>query len=290
MFKTQISKINLKINEVLSKFQAFYGQISLIGGQQATLQNIIRNKPVTYKVTFPLRNQLPEVSSIYMNNNLICSGRNPSDSEEAVTKLILQHTLQTSGQIPLSYQPSVFMKQPDLTGFTNYVESRFQQSPTRQQHSQFPTHPPVPKQPEFTIESRSQEPQNSLSRVNQICGTAAFIPRPLVVGGEAIEKGSWPWLVAVYLNDAKGLSFKCGGNLVTSRTVITAAHCLKLRGLEYKAKHVLIVAGRHNLLDWSESTSITFNADRVLIHPDYKDSLSSFDGDIAMVIVDETIR
>lgn len=256
-----------------------------------------------------------------MNNNLICSGRTPSAG--SLSKLTLQHTLQTSGQIALSYQPSTLPKQPnsitDFPGFTNYVESRFQNSLTRQ--PQFVTQSPVekrphftvekrpqfnvekrpqkvpqftvesrPQVPQFTVESRSQAPPDSISRVNQICGTAVFIPRPLVVGGEAIAKGSWPWLVAVYINDAKGLAFKCGGNLVTSRTVITAAHCLKLRGMEYKAKNVLIVAGRHNLLDWSESTSITFNADRVFIHPDYKDSLSSFDGDVAMVIADETIR
>ncbi|KAL5273819.1 hypothetical protein ACFFRR_000524 [Megaselia abdita] len=291
---------------------SFYGQISLIEGKEATLRNIIQNKPVVYKVTFPVRNQLPEVSVIRINNNLICSGRNSLGG--SVTKLSLQHTLQTTGQIPLSYQPSTLSQsfsQPNsiqnFPGFTNYVDPRLQRqpqlAPTRPQ-PQIVTQSPVLTQPQLspqtqvspqlvaqpTVSTRSQAPQSSASIVNQICGTAAVIPRPLVIGGQTIPRGSWPWLVAVYLNDARGLSFKCGGNLVSSRTVITAAHCLKLRGVEHKPKNILIVAGRHNLLDWSESTSITFNAERVAIHPDYKDSLQSFDGDIAIIIVKQTIR
>lgn len=208
-----------------------------------------------------------------------------------------------------------------MPGLTNYADPRQQYRPSQQQpqfvtpssaisqliYSQPPkpstqvdtqpivvTRSEVPQSPVLNVTppnviNRSQVP-SSVSTVNKICGTSAVIARPLVIGGEAIERGSWPWLVAVYLNDAKGLSFKCGGNLVTSRTVITAAHCLKLRGSEHKAKNVLIVAGRHNLLDWSESTSITFNAERVEIHPDYKDNLQSFDADVAIVIVEQTIR
>lgn len=281
----------------------------LIEGQDATLRNIIQNKPVIYKVVFPVRNQLPEVSSIRINNNLICSGR--GTFRGSVTKLSLQHTLQTTGQIPLSYKPSSFSQQPNsiqqqsFPGFENFADTR-QQFASVPQQPQFVTQQAVrptqfAQQPQAapqttqlvaqpTIAPRSQVSQSSVSTVSQICGTAAVIPRPLVVGGQTIERGSWPWLVAVYLNDAKGLSFKCGGNLLTSRTVITSAHCLKLRGLEHKAKNVLIIAGRHNLLDWSESTSITFNAEKIVIHPDYKQSLSSFDGDLAIVIVKQTIR
>lgn len=179
-------------------------------------------------------------------------------------------------QAPINFAPS--FQQPQQ--FVTQPPEAFQSA----------THPPQVTTQLVSVVNRMEIPTRTESIVSRICGTAAVVPRPLVVGGQTIEKGSWPWLVAVYLNDAKGLSFKCGGNLVTSRTVITAAHCLKLRGSEHRARNVLIVAGRHNLLDWSESTSITFNAEKVLIHPDYHDSLSSFDGDVAMVIVKQTIR
>lgn len=63
-----------------------------------------------------------------------------------------------------------------------------------------------------------------------VCGKAheRFQIAPLVVGGESIQRGAWPWLVAVYLNKATGLSFNCGGNLVSTKVVVTAAHCVSL--------------------------------------------------------------
>lgn len=49
-----------------------------------------------------------------------------------------------------------------------------------------------------------------------------------VVGGVPATKGGWPWMALVgYKNAAGEVSFKCGGSLITTQHVLTAAHCIR---------------------------------------------------------------
>jgi secreted trypsin-like serine protease len=43
-----------------------------------------------------------------------------------------------------------------------------------------------------------------------------------MLGGRPVEHGEYPWMVRIYLNR----EHLCGGTLLGSRTVITAAHCV----------------------------------------------------------------
>lgn len=58
------------------------------------------------------------------------------------------------------------------------------------------------------------------------CGCAATKPSFLqarIYQGYTSVSNSWPWIVALYINNGAGF---CGGFLVTYRHVITAAHCV----------------------------------------------------------------
>ncbi|GFX13824.1 proclotting enzyme [Trichonephila clavipes] len=58
------------------------------------------------------------------------------------------------------------------------------------------------------------------------CGVTRY-PYSRVVGGQPAEKGSWPWMAVVFVEKRNGgTSPDCGGALVTTRHVITAAHCV----------------------------------------------------------------
>ncbi|KAL5273821.1 hypothetical protein ACFFRR_000526 [Megaselia abdita] len=307
----------------------FYGQILLVDGKDGTVQKILHNQPVIYKIRFPIKNQLPTITEIKVNGRVVCEG--PGISGSSVTKVSLQHTLQTSqtviGGSQNNYQPTFDYYRPSEYETKRPMSTTTQSTTTDSLQQSLPifwqflnnktfsntegtktstttrkttnsiitsttrrTKPPVTTtttMPPTT--SKSVVRNDTSNEVLHVCGQAVQSFRPLVLGGTLIEKGSWPWLVAFYLNDPKSLSFKCGGNLISSRTVLTAAHCLKVGGIEYKAEHLLIVSGRHNLLDWSEPTSKTSRVESVIIHPDYDSTLSNFDGDLALIIVKKAI-
>ena len=61
-----------------------------------------------------------------------------------------------------------------------------------------------------------------------------------IVGGEQSIKGDFPWQVAIYY----GKKFLCGGSLIDSRHVLSAAHCFN--GIVNDLRRYLIVLGEYN--------------------------------------------
>ncbi|CAL8373783.1 unnamed protein product [Gadus morhua 'NCC'] len=52
------------------------------------------------------------------------------------------------------------------------------------------------------------------------CGTRAKLPR--IIGGGEAPLGRWPWQVSLYYSNRH----TCGGSIITSQWVVTAAHCV----------------------------------------------------------------
>lgn len=60
-----------------------------------------------------------------------------------------------------------------------------------------------------------------------VCGVRPMVKSGRIVGGKGATFGEWPWQVLVRESTWLGLftKNKCGGVLITSRYVTTAAHC-----------------------------------------------------------------
>ena len=72
----------------------------------------------------------------------------------------------------------------------------------------------------------------------EFCGTRpGFSDTPRrIVGGDSAGPGEVPWQANIAKSDAGGQSLVpvCGASVVTSRAVLTAAHCLKLPASSYR--------------------------------------------------------
>merc|ERR1739848_969315 len=81
-----------------------------------------------------------------------------------------------------------------------------------------------------------------------------------VIGGTNAARGQWPWQILMQKNGRA----MCGGTLISSRWVVTAAHCVS-GGL---ARSFSVVVGEtdRNVPEGSEKT---VQVEKVISHPRY---------------------
>lgn len=99
-----------------------------------------------------------------------------------------------------------------------------------------------------------------------------------IIGGQPAAQGRWPWMVA--LHDLEGKQFHCGGSVISSQFILTAAHCLE-KNLK------VAVAGEHNL-GASDGSEQERNVVETIMHPLYMGG--STPHDIAILKLDKPLE
>nr|XP_060636577.1 serine protease 27-like [Anolis sagrei ordinatus] len=105
------------------------------------------------------------------------------------------------------------------------------------------------------------------------CGLPVISPR--IVGGEPANDGEWPWQVSIYENGVH----VCGGSLIASEWVLSAAHCFQNKG----EKDLLL--GAYQLSNPSPNLKIS-QIQEVIPYPGYNGDGNDYKGstgDIALV-------
>ena len=74
----------------------------------------------------------------------------------------------------------------------------------------------------------------------------------------------------------------CGGSLITSKTVLTAAHCTTF----FSASQIRVVVGEHDLDDVSDGQEMVTVQEKIE-HPDYE--RISYESDFAMLVLSELV-
>ncbi|CAO1416134.1 unnamed protein product [Diamesa tonsa] len=267
-------KIQLSVSAALTS--KYVGALSLVKNREDARNDIMNNRPLLYRVQFPVQNPLPKVTSILYNNRLICSG--PPDRGSYVTTISLEHTFFTG----LQNQPNSFNNQP--TSFNNQPSSFNNQQPA------FNNQQPA-RQPEYNYDQQplpTEAPSNNIG-----CGLSAFDTfTSLVIGGQAAQRGKWPWIVAFYKNINNRLSFICGGSLISKSHVVTAAHCIQDKRTTERQlpERSLFFFGKHNLNDNNEVGYQQASARRFIIHEDWNIYDLAYDADIAIAVLDTQIQ
>ena len=110
------------------------------------------------------------------------------------------------------------------------------------------------------------------------CGVANMMDK--IVGGEDTLEHQFPW--QVLLTSPRSRRPWCGGSLVSSRTVLTAAHCVQWR----REEEVVVVVGEHDLqLSEGERRHAVCE---MTVHPEY--SSRDNDHDLALLTLCEGVE
>lgn len=84
-----------------------------------------------------------------------------------------------------------------------------------------------------------------------ICGQLA--PRATSLITNSYDAHHWPWHASIYHDIGDfDLSYECGGTVISSQAILTAAHCVQI-----EANKISVSLGRPNL-DSTEISAQTF--------------------------------
>lgn len=86
-----------------------------------------------------------------------------------------------------------------------------------------------------------------LEEVESSCGKRTVHSIGLINYGVESNEKDWPWHASIYRSSGLTTSYICGGTVINSNSILTAAHCVFENGSPIVPERVLVYLGRNNL-------------------------------------------
>lgn len=133
-----------------------------------------------------------------------------------------------------------------------------------------------------------------------ICGRHSKSFSQNIVGGTRVALGQYPWMALIQYKGPKGITNGCGGTLISSRYILTAAHCvdeaiLQVRNLKFNR----IILGEYDTKTEPDCTSEpnsvcadavkVFYASEILRHYEFN-TTNGLLNDIALIKLDREVQ
>ncbi|XP_014796918.1 PREDICTED: chymotrypsin-like elastase family member 2A isoform X1 [Calidris pugnax] len=115
------------------------------------------------------------------------------------------------------------------------------------------------------------------------CGVPAYPPSvSRVVGGEDARPYSWPWQASLQYSSNGKWYHTCGGTLIATNWVMTAAHCIS------SSRNYRVLLGKYNLAAVEQGSFEAF-PEKIIVHENWNPQNVANGYDIALIKLSEHV-
>ncbi|XP_056631776.1 CLIP domain-containing serine protease HP8-like [Diorhabda sublineata] len=135
---------------------------------------------------------------------------------------------------------------------------------------------------------------------NRKCGRNSEGVSEKIVGGTRVALGEYPWMALIQYIGTKGVTNGCGGTLINSKYVLTAAHCVDEDILQFQSLQLYrIILGEYDTKTDPDCTAgpnsvcadaiKVYNAAQIIKHYNF-DKTNGLLNDIALIKLDREVE